>query len=83
MAKKRGNNEGSIHKREDGSWRAQVTIDGKRLSFSSKSYNECRAWVQSTQHQIETGLTYDKAQITIFLTRNQWNFYSKLIDTIR
>ena len=31
MARKRSNNEGSIYKRENGSWRAQVTLDGERL----------------------------------------------------
>ena len=34
MAKKiRGRNEGTVHKRSNGTWRAQLSVNGKRLSF--------------------------------------------------
>lgn len=72
MANKRGNNEGSIYKREDGTWRAQVTVDGKRLSFSASSYQDCREWIKSTLQQIDTGLTFDKAQITFGEFLQNW-----------
>lgn len=32
MARKRGQNEGSIYKRKDGLWIVQVTIQNKRIS---------------------------------------------------
>lgn len=34
MAKRRGNNEGSIYQRSNGRWVAQIRIDGKRLAKS-------------------------------------------------
>ena len=37
MAKKKGNNEGTITKLPSGSYRAQVTLEGQRLSFTSKT----------------------------------------------
>lgn len=72
MAKKRRNNEGSIHKRKYGSWRAQITIDGKRLSFTSNSYKDCQEWLRAILHKIDTGLTYDKSQITFEEFLNNW-----------
>jgi len=65
MAIKRGNNEGSIFKRKNGTWRAQVTAGGKRLSYSGKTRSECQAWIRSTLHQVDNGLTFDKAQVTV------------------
>jgi hypothetical protein len=32
MAKKRGNNEGSVFKRKDGRWCAQVSLSGRRIT---------------------------------------------------
>ena len=39
MAKKnRGHGEGSINQRSSGSWRAQITFDGKRHGKTFKAY---------------------------------------------
>jgi hypothetical protein len=40
MAQRRGNQEGSIHKRENETWRVQITLDGRRLSHSGKTRAE-------------------------------------------
>jgi hypothetical protein len=45
MAKRRSNHEGSIYQRENGKWRAQVTLDGRRLNFSAKTQRECQEWL--------------------------------------
>ena len=37
MASKRGNNEGSIFKRKDGRWCAQVSLNGRRITKYSKT----------------------------------------------
>ena len=92
MAIKRGNNEGSIFKRKNGIWRAQVTAGGKRLSYSSKKRSDCQAWIRSTLHRVDNGLTFDKAQVTVeeFLNRslastksalrhNTWQQYSQIV----
>jgi integrase len=71
MARKRGNNEGSIFKRNNGSWRAQVTLDGKRLTFTANTKKECQQWISDTLTQIDRGLTYQGANIELadFLSR--------------
>jgi integrase len=46
MARKRGQNEGSIFKRKDGRWVAQVTIQSKQISRYFKSQREARDWLK-------------------------------------
>jgi integrase len=61
---RKGNNEGTIFFRADrGIWRAQVTLDGRRLSHAGKTKQECQTWLKETITQIDTGLTYNAAQI--------------------
>jgi integrase len=65
MARKRSNNEGSIYKRKNGTWRAQVTLDGRRLGKTFKTQREARKWLQKTNRQIDDGLRYANTQITL------------------
>lgn len=67
MTKRRGWNEGSIWKRENGSWRAQICIAGRRYSYSAKSRTECVAWLQKivtkggpAPEENESGITLEK-----------------------
>jgi integrase len=62
MAKKRSQGEGSVYKRKDGLWVAQVTIQGKHVSKYFKMQSEARIWLQSTRTQIQDGLTLAGAQ---------------------
>lgn len=52
---RRSNTEGSIFKRSYGSWRAQVTIGGQRMSFTSKTQRECREWLRTTISEFKDG----------------------------
>lgn len=61
MAKNRAHNEGSIYQRTNGKWRAQVSIDGQRLSFTTKTKKEGLAWIVETKSQIDRGLTFQGA----------------------
>ncbi len=63
MAKQRGKHEGTIFKRKNGTWRAQISLDGRRLSFSGQSQAECQEWVRQTQHRRKTGLTYQGSRL--------------------
>lgn len=72
MAKKRSHNEGSIYKRSNGTWRAQVTLQGKRLSFTGKTRKDCQDWIRKTINQIEDGLTFNSTQITIEQFLSEW-----------
>lgn len=65
MTRRRGNNEGTIHKRSNGVWRAQISIRGKRLSRNCKTRKECQDWLKEKVKQIDAGLTYDSANITL------------------
>lgn len=63
MSKKRGQNEGSIYKRKDGLYSAQVTgDDGKRVTKYFKTRKEAYEWVQMLQTQIKNGLSLAGAQ---------------------
>jgi integrase len=61
MAKKRAHNEGTIYKRPNGKWRAQVSIHGRRLSHTAKTKKEGLAWIRETRNQIDKGLTFKGA----------------------
>jgi integrase len=72
MSKKRGQNEGSIYQRKDGSWCAQVTIQGRRLTKYTKTKGECREWLKSTLAQIDNGLTFAGAQASLGDYMQEW-----------
>jgi integrase len=72
MAKRRGNKEGSIHQRDNGTWRAQVTVDGRRLSFSSKTRHEVQVWLKKTTVEIDEGMTYESTKLTFNEYLNGW-----------
>ena len=66
MAKKRANSEGTVYKRPNGKWRAQVTLYGKRLSFSADTQQECLTWIRKTRTEIEDhGITFKGTKITL------------------
>jgi len=65
MAKKRAHNEGTIYKRPNGKWRAQVSIHGRRLSHTAKTKKEGLTWIRETRNQIEKGLTFKGAETTL------------------
>jgi len=72
MTKRRGNHEGSIYQRKDGKWRAQITLEGRRLSFTAKTRRECQDWIKNTVNQIDEGLTYSSTKITLEGYLDDW-----------
>ena len=72
MYKKRGQNEGSIYKRKDGRWVAQVTIQGKHVCKYFHSRSECREWLRAMEDQIRNGLTLAGAQMSLGKYLDQW-----------
>ena len=72
MARKRGSNEGSLHKRKNGSWRALVTIEGRRLSKSFKTKREAQEWLRQMLDEIDYGLTFNSAQIKLIEFMEEW-----------
>src|SRR5450759_4514736 len=65
MAKIRGKNEGSILQLESGTWRAQVSLQGRRLGFTSKTRRECQEWIKKTINQIDKGMTFASTTVTL------------------
>lgn len=72
MANKRSHNEGSIYQRKNGKWRAQVSIDGRRVSHTADTKKEALAWIHETRNQIETGLTFKGAGMTLEEFLGEW-----------
>ena len=65
MARRRGNNEGSMYQRKDGLWCAQVSLEGRRLTKYEKMQKDCRAWIKETLKKIDGGLTFEGTQVTL------------------
>jgi integrase len=92
MALKRGNSEGSIYKRPNGTWSAQVTLQGRRLSRTFNTQRDCQDWLKKIRCQIDDGMTLASTKIGLgeFLTawltstktskgRSTWRHYEQLI----
>jgi len=72
MARKRGQGEGSIFKRKDGLWAAQMTVQGKHVSKYFKSQSECREWLRKIRTQVDDGLTFAMAQTSVNVFLTEW-----------
>jgi len=72
MARKRGNNEGTIYKRKDGLWCAQVSLNGRRVTKYAKTQKACRNWVKGTLNKVEHGLTFDGTQVSLERFMESW-----------
>jgi integrase len=72
MTKKRGQNEGTIYKRKDGTWSAQVSIQGRRLTKYTKTHTEARTWLRTTLTQVDNGITFLGAQMELGKYLEQW-----------
>lgn len=66
MAQKyRGKNEGSISKRPNGSWRAQVYLKGDRLSKDLPTKADALAWLRETRNKLDQGMNFGGAQSSL------------------
>jgi len=74
----RGKNEGSISKRENGTYRAQVSIDkGKRVSATFKTKTEAQKWIRDQSLKLERGFDFQGSKITMGEYLPQWLENSK------
>lgn len=66
MARKiRGKNEGSLHQRPNGVWRAQISLDGKRISKDFNNKTDAQEWMRNTQSKVEKGFDYQASKMTL------------------
>lgn len=77
MAKRRGNKEGSIYQLPNGTWRAQVRLNGERLGFTADTRKKAQEWLKKIQAQIDDGLTYSSSKITVSEFMTSWLSSSK------
>lgn len=69
---RRGRNEGTIFRKASGKWRAQVTIDGKRLGYTASTRAECHDWLRGMLDQIDQGMTFDGRNTTLADYLEEW-----------
>ncbi len=72
MKRRRGNGEGSIYHKPNGSWRSLVSLQGKRLTRTFKTREEAQLWIRKTLDQIDNGLTYTSTKRTLTEHLNTW-----------
>ena len=68
---KKSHGEGTIYKKPDGKHRAQVSVGGQRLSHTG-SQRECEAWMRKMRGQIEKGMTWPGAKVTMGELAEGW-----------
>lgn len=77
MKKKRGQNEGSISERSNGTFIAQITVDGKRVSKYFKTKREANVWRIDTLSKIQKGMFNVDTQILLSEYLEQWMVNSR------
>lgn len=85
MAKKRGNNEGSIVQRKDGRWMASISVGTdpatgkpKRKSFYGKTRKEAAEKMREALNRKDKGMLIDSSNVTVKDWLNTWlNDYKK------
>lgn len=63
--KSRSKGEGSIDQLPSGKWRARVTVQDGRLSFTTEHKQEALTWLRKTAEQAEQGLSYKGARMSL------------------
>ncbi len=68
---RRGNGEGSISRRPEGRWQAQITVEGKRRSAYGRTREDAAAKLQALQAGASAGLPAvdQRATVSSYLTR--------------
>lgn len=71
-AKIRPKHEGTIFPRSNGTWHAQVSIDGKRINFSAKTKVECQRWLRRTLYPSDDMVINADETITVGEYLESW-----------
>jgi integrase len=72
MAIKRGNYEGSVYKRKNSSWRAQISLQGQRISKTFKTKSEALTWLRNMQDEVDNGLLFENTKLTLEQFMKDW-----------
>jgi integrase len=86
LSKKRGNGEGSIHRRKSGGWCAQYTVYSakgrKRKTLYGKTRQEVAAKLATALSNRKGGLTFDAGNLTLGDYLDRW-LNDSVRDTVR
>ena len=73
MGKRRGKGEGSIYRRQDGRWAAEITIEGRsRKTLYGRTREEVREKLLAAQHEKRQGLLRTGPRQTVKDYLNYW-----------
>ena len=73
MTKRRSRGEGSIYRRKDGLWCAQIILpNGKRKDKYAKSQKEVRDWLDSQKNSVHQGVWTDSDSLTVEVFLNHY-----------
>jgi len=62
----RGKREGSISRRDNGHWRAQISQeDGRRISHDFTTKSEAQSWLRQIQEKLEKGFDYQGSKTLV------------------
>lgn len=86
MGKKRGNNEGTIYRRKDGTWCAQITVGRnpdtgkpKRVTFYGKTRQEVAEKLAKALNDVKQGTFVEPSRLTVGEWLDIWlNDYKRL-----
>lgn len=68
----RGRNEGSISPRQNGTFRAQVTAYGRRLSATFKTKADAQKWIHDQAVKLDRGYDFQRGKIPLREYLPQW-----------
>lgn len=69
---RRTRGEGTIYQTTTGNWRAQLVVDGRRVSCSRKTARECREWLREQQEKKRKGISASAHEITLNEFLDDW-----------
>ncbi len=70
--KKRGPGEGSIYRRKDGRWCAQVRLEGKRETLYGKTFEEVRERLEALKASVKQGWRPEQGRATFGAWLRRW-----------
>ena len=69
---KRSHGEGSLTRRKNGTFLAQVSIEGRRVSKTFKLRKEAQEWITTINGQVRQGLTFESTRTTVDELMEGW-----------
>lgn len=69
---KRGHHEGTIYKRPNGTWAAQIMIAGRRRTKYAPTRRACQAWLTEQRAALDQGRSLEPVRVTVADYLTHW-----------